>query len=73
MGLHVGFHNGKDYPTALVRALASASSSSGAYIGLAPFGQIDPHAPPGLVVFGSDTAPNRMERVPAIHLLTACV
>jgi imidazolonepropionase-like amidohydrolase len=61
MGLHVGVHNGKDFLTALTRALASATSESGKYLGLAPLGQIVPGAPADLIVIGSDVRANVKE------------
>ncbi len=54
MGLHVGFHTGKDYMTSLTQALTSATSEGGKYLGLAPLGQIVPGAPADLIVIGSD-------------------
>jgi imidazolonepropionase-like amidohydrolase len=54
MGLHVGFHTGKDYITSLTQALVSATSEGGKYLGLAPLGQIVPGAPADLIVTGID-------------------
>ena len=54
MGLHVGFHTGKDYISSLTQALTSATSEGGKYLGLAPLGQIIPGAPADLIVIGSD-------------------
>ena len=54
MGLHVGFHTGKDYLTSLTEALTSATRKGGDYLGLAPLGQIVPGAPADLIVIGSD-------------------
>jgi imidazolonepropionase-like amidohydrolase len=54
MGLHVGFHTGKDYMTSLTQALTSATKEGGKYLGLSPLGQIVPGAPADLIVIGSD-------------------
>jgi imidazolonepropionase-like amidohydrolase len=54
MGLHVGFHNGKDYPTSLAAALASATSKGGKYLGVPLLGQIVPGAPADIIVTGSN-------------------
>ena len=54
MGLHVGFHTGKDYIASLTQALVSATSEGGKYLGLAPLGQIVPLAPADLIVIGTD-------------------
>lgn len=54
MALHVGFHNGKDFLTALTLALASATSEAGKYLGLEPLGQIVPGAPGDVIVIGGD-------------------
>lgn len=61
MGLHIGFHNGKDYEAALTQALASATSQAGEYLGLAPLGQIVSGAPADLIVIGSDVHANFKE------------
>ncbi|NOT11251.1 MAG: amidohydrolase family protein [Methylococcaceae bacterium] len=53
MGLHVGFHNGKDYLTALAAALASATSEAGTYLGVPQLGKIEVGAPADIIVTGS--------------------
>jgi imidazolonepropionase-like amidohydrolase len=61
LGLHVGFHTGKDYPTALAAALASATREGGQYLGLAPLGQIAVGAPADLIVISTNVMANFKE------------
>ncbi|WP_162559980.1 amidohydrolase family protein [Methylotetracoccus oryzae] len=61
VGIHAGMHNGLPFPDAVARALASATSLAGDYLGLAPLGRIVPGAPADLIVIGSDPRANFKE------------
>lgn len=54
MGIHVGFHNGKDYIAGLTDALASATSKAGEYLGVPKLGRIVAGAPADIIVTGAD-------------------
>lgn len=61
MELHAGMHSGMTFPVAITKALVSATSGAGQYLGLAPLGQIVPGAPADLIMIDSDPRVNFKE------------
>jgi len=49
------------FPVAIIKALVSATSGAGQYLGLAPLGQIVPGAPADLIMIDSDPRVNFKE------------